>query len=215
MVNLREKPFYLDDEGVKWVEETLASMTLDEKVGQLFVQLKHSPDMEKALYNLKTFHQGGVRWQGGDSNAVYEQNKAYQENKSFDRAYVKGGEIALSENDLQYYTEFSECCSALVDDPRTTKEIKNNSSALLRLEKMTEEMPKYDYFKILIKLLNHENEKVRIKAMRYCLKNHILVEPVLKQAVHIVSTRRGMPEDLRRYEVGKIITEYALSVENE
>ena len=80
MVNLREKPFYLDDEGVKWVEETIASMTLDEKVGQLFVLLKHSPDMEKAIYNLKTYHQGGVRWQGGDSNAVYEQNKAYQEN---------------------------------------------------------------------------------------------------------------------------------------
>ena len=52
-------------------------MTLDEKVGQLFVILKHSPDMEKAMYNLKTYHQGGVRWQGGDSKAVYEQNKAY------------------------------------------------------------------------------------------------------------------------------------------
>lgn len=63
MVNLREKPFYLDDDGVKWVEDTIASMTLDEKVGQLFVLLKHSPDMEKAIYNLKTFHQGGVRWQ--------------------------------------------------------------------------------------------------------------------------------------------------------
>ena len=65
---------------VKWVEDTIASMTLDEKVGQLFVLLKHSPDMEKAIYNLKTFHQGGVRWQGGDSNAVYAQNRAYQEN---------------------------------------------------------------------------------------------------------------------------------------
>ena len=80
MVNLREKPFYLDDEGVKWVEDTIASMTLDEKVRQLFVLLKHSPDMEKAIYNLKTFHLGGVRWQGGDSNAVYAQNRAYQEN---------------------------------------------------------------------------------------------------------------------------------------
>ena len=42
MVNLREKPFYLDDEGIKWVEDTIASMTLDEKVGQLFVLLKHT-----------------------------------------------------------------------------------------------------------------------------------------------------------------------------
>ena len=31
MVNLREKPFYLNDEQIKWVEETYASMTTLEK----------------------------------------------------------------------------------------------------------------------------------------------------------------------------------------
>ena len=36
MVDLRANPFFLSDEQVKWVEETLASMTLDEKVGQMF-----------------------------------------------------------------------------------------------------------------------------------------------------------------------------------
>ena len=79
MVNLREKPFYLDEEGVKWVEDTIASMTLDEKVGQLFVQMKHdfTPEAQKAT--VEKYHQGGLRWQGGDRNAVYEQNKHYQE----------------------------------------------------------------------------------------------------------------------------------------
>ena len=33
---LREKPFCLNDEAVAWVEGTLAGMTLEEKVGQLF-----------------------------------------------------------------------------------------------------------------------------------------------------------------------------------
>ena len=33
MVNLRVKPYNLDDEGVKWVEETIKSMTLEEKIG--------------------------------------------------------------------------------------------------------------------------------------------------------------------------------------
>lgn len=35
-VNLREKPFYLNEEQIRWVEDTYEQMTLDEKVGQLF-----------------------------------------------------------------------------------------------------------------------------------------------------------------------------------
>lgn len=37
MVNLKVKPFFLDDEAIKWVEETEASMTMHEKICQLFV----------------------------------------------------------------------------------------------------------------------------------------------------------------------------------
>ena len=36
-VDLRKQPYNLDDEGVKWVEETIKSMTLEEKIGQLFI----------------------------------------------------------------------------------------------------------------------------------------------------------------------------------
>ena len=35
MVNLKEKPFYLNDEQIKWVDETIANMSEDEKIGQL------------------------------------------------------------------------------------------------------------------------------------------------------------------------------------
>lgn len=80
MVNLREKPFYLDDEGIRWVEDTIASMTLEEKVGQLFVQMRKSLDPEQIKNTLNSWHQGGLRWQGGDRSQVYEQNKTYQEN---------------------------------------------------------------------------------------------------------------------------------------
>ncbi len=80
MVNLKEKPFYLNDEAVKWVEDTIASMTLDEKVGQLFVQMRKSLDEDVVKDTLARYHQGGLRWQGGDRNAVYAQNRLYQEN---------------------------------------------------------------------------------------------------------------------------------------
>lgn len=35
-MNIKSKPFYLDNEAVHWVEKIKASMTLEEKVGQLF-----------------------------------------------------------------------------------------------------------------------------------------------------------------------------------
>ncbi len=80
MVNLKEKPFYLSDEAVAWVEETIASMTPDEKVGQLFVQMRKSLDEAVIKDTLARYHQGGLRWQGGDRNQVYNQNKTYQDN---------------------------------------------------------------------------------------------------------------------------------------
>ena len=39
MVNLKEKPYYLNDEQIKWVEDTILNMSDEEKVGQLFVNL--------------------------------------------------------------------------------------------------------------------------------------------------------------------------------
>ena len=35
MVNLKAKPYYLSDEQVQWVEDTIASMTIEEKIGQI------------------------------------------------------------------------------------------------------------------------------------------------------------------------------------
>ena len=43
MVDLKAKPFYLNDEQIRWVEDAIAGMTLDEKLGQLFVILQAQP----------------------------------------------------------------------------------------------------------------------------------------------------------------------------
>ena len=39
MVDLRAKPYNLSDSDIAWVESTIASMSPEEKVGQLFWQL--------------------------------------------------------------------------------------------------------------------------------------------------------------------------------
>ena len=38
-MDLTKKPFFLSEEQVKWVEDTIASMTEDEKAEQLFCTL--------------------------------------------------------------------------------------------------------------------------------------------------------------------------------
>ena len=49
MVDLKAKPFFLSDAEIRWVEDTIASMTLDEKLGQLFVLLKGVPGTDENM----------------------------------------------------------------------------------------------------------------------------------------------------------------------
>lgn len=58
--NLREAPFNLSDEDILWVQETLASMTLDEKVGQLFCMIGVAGEEEYTKFLADTFKAGGI-----------------------------------------------------------------------------------------------------------------------------------------------------------
>lgn len=44
MVNLKEKPYYLNDKDIEWVKSTIAGMTLEDKVGQLFCEIVNSAE---------------------------------------------------------------------------------------------------------------------------------------------------------------------------
>lgn len=81
MVNLKEKPFCLDDAQIRWVEDAIASMTLDEKLGQLFVILQAQPGFQESQVEalLAQSHMGGLRWQnGGGKKDVYKQLSMFQ-----------------------------------------------------------------------------------------------------------------------------------------
>lgn len=79
MVNLQAKPFYLSSEKIAWVEKALQSMSLDEKVGQLFINLTLRRDDATMHALIHDYKIGGVRWQGGTLEQVYEQNRRFQE----------------------------------------------------------------------------------------------------------------------------------------
>ena len=49
MVDLKANPYYLKEEDCKWVEDTIAGMTDEEKVGQLFFQLTQSQDRKSVV----------------------------------------------------------------------------------------------------------------------------------------------------------------------
>ena len=80
MVNLKVKPYNLDEQGIKWVQDTIANMTTEEKIGQLFVNMGASRDEEYLKSVVNEYHIGGVRYNPGKAEEVYEQNKILQEN---------------------------------------------------------------------------------------------------------------------------------------
>lgn len=60
MIDLKGNPFYLADEDIRWVEETLASMSDDEKLGQLFCLVTFSSDIEFLKANVLSVKPGGM-----------------------------------------------------------------------------------------------------------------------------------------------------------
>ena len=57
---LKEKPFYLSDEDIVWVKNTLGNMTDTEKVGQLFFLIGYSNDHEYLNHNSCDLQVGGM-----------------------------------------------------------------------------------------------------------------------------------------------------------
>lgn len=78
MVDLKAKPYCLSDEDIAWVQNTLASMTAEEKVGQLFFQLTASQDEAYLKELMEKYHLGGCRYNGMPGAKVLAQNATLQ-----------------------------------------------------------------------------------------------------------------------------------------
>ena len=80
MVNLKAKPYYLNEEAILWVEETIKSMTIEEKIGQLFINMGSSTDEQYLKDVVNKYKFGAVRYNPGTAEQVLEQNRVLQEN---------------------------------------------------------------------------------------------------------------------------------------
>lgn len=79
MINLKEKPFNLSDEDIAWVKTTLASMTLEEKVGQLFCPIGESFDKEELDKTFDTIRPCGIMYRTSPAAKVQEIHRYLQE----------------------------------------------------------------------------------------------------------------------------------------
>ena len=78
MVNLKAKPYCLTDEDIKWVESTIAEMSDEEKVGQLFFQLTAGMSEDYLRELMEKYHLGGCRYNNMPGVAVKMQNSILQ-----------------------------------------------------------------------------------------------------------------------------------------
>src|SRR4029078_1413626 len=70
MVDLAAKPFNLDDAAASWVRSTIDAMTLEEKIGQLFINLNTAFTPEYLDHVIGRYHVGGMRFRGADAATV-------------------------------------------------------------------------------------------------------------------------------------------------
>lgn len=78
MINLRAKPFYLDEDDCRWVEETLAGLSTREKVGQLFCDILWDRTDAEPLKLFETVEPGGVMYRPFTGSRMNEVSRCLQ-----------------------------------------------------------------------------------------------------------------------------------------
>ena len=79
MIDYTGNPFYLDEEGINWVENTYRSMSVEERLGQLFCPIVFSKDEKELRELVETKHPGGVLYREGPGEELYDAQKLLQE----------------------------------------------------------------------------------------------------------------------------------------
>ena len=79
MIDLKANPFFLDDEGISWVKETLSSMTLEEKAGQVFCPLGLAGNEEALRGMICGLGVGGIMYRPGPKAMIQETHRRIQD----------------------------------------------------------------------------------------------------------------------------------------
>ena len=78
MIDLKAKPFCLNDTDIRWVNDTLSAMTLEEKAGQVFCPMGFSNDPGLLHHMLCDLHVGGMMYRPGPAAYIQNTHRAIQ-----------------------------------------------------------------------------------------------------------------------------------------
>ena len=78
MINLKANPFFLSDEQIKWVEDTLASMTLEEKAGQVFCPMGFTDDPGALRHMVCDIGVGAMMYRMGPAGYIQNTHRTIQ-----------------------------------------------------------------------------------------------------------------------------------------
>jgi beta-N-acetylhexosaminidase len=79
LARLKEKPFLLNEKGIEWVEKTLQSLSLNEKIGQLFCPIGSSDKKEDLEAFIKDYSPGGMMYRPNTGAKIQETHRLLQE----------------------------------------------------------------------------------------------------------------------------------------
>lgn len=105
MINLTKNPFFLSGEDIEWVENTKKSMTLEEKIGQLFVPIGYSGDPQYLEHVMLAHHIGGIMYRCGEAKEMQRTHRYLQEHSKIPLligANLEDGGCGIATDGTQY-----------------------------------------------------------------------------------------------------------------
>ena len=78
MIDLKANPFFLSDEQIAWVKDTLASMTLQEKAGQVFCPMGYASADEALHHTVCEIGVGGMMYRPGMKAEIQDTHRRIQ-----------------------------------------------------------------------------------------------------------------------------------------
>ncbi len=77
---LTKNPFNLNEDQINWVEETFNSLSNDQKIAQLFIQVAGMNPQEDVAKTQEKYQLGGYMYRQMDKDTIFKMHKAIQEN---------------------------------------------------------------------------------------------------------------------------------------
>ena len=79
MTDLKAKPFYLSDDDISWVKDTLASMSTEKKAGQVFCPMGFTSDTAVLSHLICDIGVGGMMYRPGAAAEIQSTHRAIQD----------------------------------------------------------------------------------------------------------------------------------------